>query len=72
MMADESDDCRDVVACWNLQNEGWDAVFGSRFLKGGGVIDYPWLKLFVDYGAHYLAKPEGGGVEAQNQGDGQT
>jgi dolichol-phosphate mannosyltransferase len=45
MMADESDDCRDVVAYWKLLNQGWDAVFGSRFLKGGGVIDYPWLKL---------------------------
>ncbi|HVO56088.1 MAG TPA: glycosyltransferase family 2 protein [Dongiaceae bacterium] len=45
MMADESDDCRDVVRYWELLNEGWDAVFGSRFLKGGGVIDYPWLKL---------------------------
>src|SRR3984957_13611024 len=45
MMADESDDCRDVVAYWKLLNEGWDAVFGSRFLKGGGVIDYPWFKL---------------------------
>jgi dolichol-phosphate mannosyltransferase len=45
MMADESDDCRDVVRYWNVLNEGWDAVFGSRFLKGGGVIDYPWLKL---------------------------
>ncbi len=45
MMADESDDCRDVVRYWNTLNQGWDAVFGSRFLKGGGVIDYPWLKL---------------------------
>ena len=45
MMADESDDCRDVVRYWNKMNEGWDAVFGSRFMKGGGVIDYPWLKL---------------------------
>jgi dolichol-phosphate mannosyltransferase len=45
MMADESDDCRDVVRYWNKLNEGWDAVFGSRFSKGGGVIDYPWLKL---------------------------
>jgi dolichol-phosphate mannosyltransferase len=45
MMADESDDCRDVVAYWNLLQQGWDAVFGSRFVKGGGVIDYPWLKL---------------------------
>ena len=45
MMADESDDCRDVVKYWALLNEGWDCVFGSRFMKGGGVIDYPWLKL---------------------------
>jgi dolichol-phosphate mannosyltransferase len=45
MMADESDDCRDVVRYWNALNDGWDAVFGSRFMKGGGVIDYPWLKL---------------------------
>lgn len=45
MMADESDDCRDVVKYWALLNEGWDCVFGSRFVKGGGAIDYPWLKL---------------------------
>ncbi len=45
MMADESDDCRDVVRYWEVLNEGWDAVFGSRFIKGGGVIDYPWTKL---------------------------
>ncbi len=45
MMADESDDCRDAVRYWNTLNEGWDAVFGSRFMKGGGVIDYPWFKL---------------------------
>jgi dolichol-phosphate mannosyltransferase len=48
MMADESDDCRDVVAYWRLLNQGWDAVFGSRFLKGGAVIDYPWAKLKVN------------------------
>ncbi len=48
MMADESDDCRDVVRYWQLLNEGWDAVFGSRFIRGGGVIDYPWLKLKVN------------------------
>jgi dolichol-phosphate mannosyltransferase len=48
MMADESDDCRDVVRYWNELNEGWDAVFGSRFMKGGGVIDYPKLKLYLN------------------------
>ena len=30
---------------WELLNQGWDAVFGWRFVKGGGVIDYPWLNL---------------------------
>jgi len=44
MMADESDDCRDAVRYWRKLNEGWECVFGSRFVPGGGVIDYPWLK----------------------------
>lgn len=48
MMADESDDCRDVVRYWRLLNEGWDCVFGSRFMKGGGVIDYPRVKLLLN------------------------
>jgi len=48
MMADESDDCRDVARYWKLLNDGWDCVFGSRFVKGGGVIDYPWMKLKVN------------------------
>jgi dolichol-phosphate mannosyltransferase len=48
MMADESDDVRDVVKYWNILNEGWDCVFGSRFTKGGGVIDYPRLKLAIN------------------------
>lgn len=48
MMADESDDCRDVVRYWEVLNEGWDAVFGSRFVKGGGVIDYPRIKLMLN------------------------
>jgi len=48
MMADESDDCRDVVRYWEILNQGWDAVFGSRFIRGGGVIDYPPHKLFIN------------------------
>lgn len=48
MMADESDDCRDVVRYWEKLNEGYDCVFGSRFVKGGGVIDYPWFKLWIN------------------------
>ena len=48
MMADESDDCRDVVRYWTLLNQGWECVFGSRFLPGGGVVDYPRVKLILN------------------------
>ncbi|HEX7652331.1 MAG TPA: glycosyltransferase family 2 protein [Verrucomicrobiae bacterium] len=48
MMADESDDVRDAVQYWKTLNEGWDCVFGSRFIKGGGTIDYPKFKLYVN------------------------
>ena len=48
MMADESDDCRDVVRYWQKLNEGYECVFGSRFMKGGGVIDYPRVKLILN------------------------
>ena len=48
MMADASDDSRDVVRYWECLNEGWDCVFGSRFIKGGATIDYPWIKLVLN------------------------
>ena len=47
-MADDSDDSRDVVRYWEKLNEGYDCVFGSRFMKGGGTIDYPPIKLFMN------------------------
>ena len=56
MMADESDDCRDVVRYWQMLNEGYDCVFGSRFIKGGGVIDYPRIKLFLNRIANLFLK----------------
>jgi dolichol-phosphate mannosyltransferase len=48
VMADASDDCRDVVTYWQKLGEGWDCVFGSRFIRGGAVIDYPRLKLVIN------------------------
>ncbi len=48
MMADESDDYRDVLQYWTTLNQGWDCVFGSRFMKGGAVIDYPIIKLVLN------------------------
>ncbi len=48
MMADESDDCRDVVRYWEKLKEGADCVFGSRFVRGGGTIDYPLPKYILN------------------------
>lgn len=48
MMSDESDDCRDVVRYSEVLNQGWDAVFGPRFMRGEGVIDYPAHKLLIN------------------------
>ena len=56
MMADESDDCRDVVIYWNALNEGYDCVFGSRFMAGGGVIDYPRVKLLINRLANFFIR----------------
>jgi dolichol-phosphate mannosyltransferase len=56
MMADESDDCRDVVRYWAELNRGVDCVFGSRFMKGGGVIDYPPLKLTINRMANFFLR----------------
>jgi dolichol-phosphate mannosyltransferase len=56
MMADESDDCRDVVRYWEILNQGYDCVFGSRFIKGGGVIDYPRFKLLLNRQANLFLR----------------
>jgi dolichol-phosphate mannosyltransferase len=56
MMADESDDCRDAVRYWKVLNEGWECVFGSRFVPGGGVIDYPWVKYRLNRLANFFIR----------------
>jgi dolichol-phosphate mannosyltransferase len=56
VMADASDAPDDVVKYWRLLNEGWECVFGSRFIRGGQVVDYPRVKLFVNRLANLFIK----------------
>jgi dolichol-phosphate mannosyltransferase len=56
MMADQSDAPADVVRYWQILNEGWDCVMGSRFIKGGRVVDYPRVKLFVNRMANFFIR----------------
>jgi dolichol-phosphate mannosyltransferase len=45
VMADASDDPRDVVTYYGRLQTGVECVFGSRFAPGAEVRNYPWLKL---------------------------
>lgn len=47
-MADASDDPDDVVMYYNEICNGYDCVFGSRFIKGSKVSNYPTVKLLVN------------------------
>lgn len=47
VMADLSDSPEDTIRCYRKIEEGWDAVFGSRFMKGSNVSDYPLNKLVI-------------------------
>jgi len=47
-MADQSDDPQDVVAYYRKIEEGYDCVFGSRFVRGSSVEHYPLVKLAVN------------------------
>lgn len=56
MMADESDSPDEVVLYWKKLNEGYECVFGSRFIKGGSTTDYPKFKLFVNRIVNYVIR----------------
>jgi dolichol-phosphate mannosyltransferase len=45
------------VKYWHLLNDrGFDCAFGSRFVRGGRVVDYPRVKLFVNRLANLFIK----------------
>jgi dolichol-phosphate mannosyltransferase len=56
MMADSSDSPADAVKYWRMLNQGYDCAFGSRFISGSQVVDYPRLKLFVNRVANFLVR----------------
>ena len=48
MMADGSDSADDLLSYHALLEEGYDCAFGSRFMRGSRVSDYPWVKLTIN------------------------
>lgn len=56
MMADLSDSSEDLVKFYNKLLEGYDCVFGSRWIPGGAVIDYPGLKKRINRLANFIVR----------------
>lgn len=56
MMADLSDDPADLVRFYHKLQEGYDCVFGSRWVKGGRVIDYPAHKKTLNRVANTIVR----------------
>jgi len=57
MMADMSDSPYDLIKFYVTMIEGnYDCVFGSRFMKGGKIIDYPRVKRIVNRIANFVIR----------------
>lgn len=56
VMADSSDSPDDLIRYYFKLQEGYECVFGSRFIKGGRVIDYPVHKLTINRLANLFIK----------------
>jgi dolichol-phosphate mannosyltransferase len=48
VMADASDDPSDIVKYYQVLEQGYDCAFGSRFVSGSHVTDYPRFKLVLN------------------------
>ena len=54
-MSDLSDSLDDLKTYFEtIKNENLDSVFGSRFIKGSKIIDYPFQKLILNRVANNL------------------
>ena len=57
MMADLSDSPYDLIRYYTTMLEGnYDCVFGSRFMKGGKVVDYPFVKKIINRIANLIIR----------------
>jgi len=56
VMADGSDAPENVIDFFRKIEEGYDCVFGSRFIKNGKTYDYPQIKLILNRLANLFIK----------------
>lgn len=56
VMADLSDHPKDVVRCYRVIEKGYDCAFGSRFVRGSKVTEYPFVKLIANRLGNFLIR----------------
>lgn len=56
VMADASDDPEDLIRYHRILEDGWDCAFGSRFMPGARVHDYPRLKYTINRLANWFIR----------------
>jgi dolichol-phosphate mannosyltransferase len=56
MMADGSDHPEDLVRYHHELEEGWECVFGSRFVRGARISSYPRVKLVINRLANWFIR----------------
>lgn len=56
VMADASDSPEDLLKYYRTLLGGYDCVFGSRFIAGSKVVDYPSHKLIINRIANWFIK----------------
>jgi dolichol-phosphate mannosyltransferase len=56
VMADGSDSPADLVAFYRKLQEGYDCAFGSRFMRGAQLVDYPVPKRLMNRLANFFIR----------------
>jgi dolichol-phosphate mannosyltransferase len=56
MMGDGSDSPEDLVRYYRKVQEGYDCAFGSRFIRGSKILDYPVHKLAINRIANWFIR----------------
>lgn len=56
VMADGSDDPKNLVQYYRKWEEGYECVFGTRFSRDSKVVDYPWPKLMLNRFANTMIR----------------
>jgi dolichol-phosphate mannosyltransferase len=56
VMADGSDSPEDLVRYYRKLEEGYDCAFGSRFIRGSQIMDYPVHKLAMNRLANWFIR----------------